>query len=100
MIRLPVLFALLSLAACGAATKDLTAAGKGPGMYFCSGQATISAVGQAGMMGGNGSITFNCPGGAYFGEGYPIGPLPVLPQATQPPSIPNFPPIGTPPTAN
>lgn len=91
------LLALLPLATCGAYTKDLGNAGKAPGMYFCAGQASISTIGQIAIYGANGNITFNCGNGAYFGQGYPTGPLPTLPQASSP-NIPNFPPLGQPPT--
>lgn len=97
MIRLLVPLALLPLVACAPITRDLSSAGKGAGMYFCAGQGSVSVVGQASMVSGNGSVTFNCGQGAYFGQGYPVGPLPTLPQLSQVPQIPNFPPIGNPP---
>lgn len=99
MIRLTVLTALIALSGCGAVTKDLSAAGKGPGIWVCAGKGTLSVVGQLGMFGsGSGAITYDCGAGAYFGQGYPASNLPTMPAATTP-VIKEFPPLGAPPPA-
>ena len=91
--------AALSLSGCGKAlVQDLGAAGSAPGMIYCAGHASISGVGQVGMVGGaNFNITSDCGNGAYIGSAYPTGPLPTMPTTTTP-QITGFPPIGRPPT--
>lgn len=89
--------ATVALGGCGAITKDLSTAGKNPGIYVCAGKGTISVVGQVGMFGGaNGSITYDCGKGSYVGQGYPAASLPLMPSSAEA-GPDKFPPLGAPP---
>lgn len=91
----------LAAAGCSHITADLSSAGQGPGIYVCAGKGVVSAVGQIGMLGGaNGSVTFDCGAGAYFGQGRPApASLPNVPSGASPTvGMPTLeePPVATP----
>ena len=92
------LFMITLVSGCSGVSKDLGAAGKAPGLYYCAGKFTMTSVGQISMgLGANGSISGDCGSGAFFGQGYPATTLPLLPSANSP-QIKEFPPLGAPPT--